>query len=413
MANTNRASFKTTKDTRFANNGARAITALTSRDQYEDVADSFANIKTAGDSLATAATTWDVDGYDIRAGNISISTTTRTIDIQNATTVGRYVLAVDKATASDLTLTFTGTGLTVFNANSNILKGANGSDFLVVIDKIGSNIYVKYSSDQGYADSKIGGQNVNALVKSPTVTEDGYIISWNNTTSEYELIPDGGSGGGDSRIIEASVDFNVTSTLDFSVAKTIDVPTLTANRTITAITNASNLAQVVRINVPNPNGFTLNFDNALNIQQLGLPLTAEPYFFDVQFMGTAEYSIIYPDNDSDIVTPPAALVDGASISWDWNSTYFGLTRLTTTTTAITITPSNVIAGACKTLSINKNTASDVVITLAGFTYYGYDSADYNTTPQITLSGALGNIYDISFLARTATEIGVAKGVNGN
>ena len=112
---------------------------------------------------------------------------------------------------------------------------------------------------------------------------------------------------------------------------------------------------------------------------------------------------------------PSALSDGATISLDLNSKYFELKTLTTTTTEITLTLSNVVAGASQILSINKNTASDVVITLAGsgLTFYGYTSADYNTTPEITLSGASGNIYDLSFLARTATEIGVATGLNGN
>lgn len=43
MAQRSKSSFKSTKDTRFADNSAGAITAQNSRDMYEDTADSFLN----------------------------------------------------------------------------------------------------------------------------------------------------------------------------------------------------------------------------------------------------------------------------------------------------------------------------------------------------------------------------------
>jgi len=50
--------------------------------------------------------------------------------------------------------------------------------------------------DKQYGDTHIGGQNVNSNVTSPTSGEDGYVISWNDSNQEYELIPppSGGSG---------------------------------------------------------------------------------------------------------------------------------------------------------------------------------------------------------------------------
>ena len=111
----------------------------------------------------------------------------------------------------------------------------------------------------------------------------------------------------------------------------------------------------------------------------------------------------------------SGLTDSTSIAFDFESKPFGIKTLTTTNTSITVTLSNIIAGANQILSVNKNTASDVTITLAGggLAFYGYDGADYNTTPDVILSGTTGNIYDISFLARSATEIGVIVGYDGN
>ena len=111
----------------------------------------------------------------------------------------------------------------------------------------------------------------------------------------------------------------------------------------------------------------------------------------------------------------ASLSDGAAISFDLESKVFALKTLSTVETAITLTLSNVVNGSNQILSVKKTNAADTTITLAGagLTFYGYNSADYNTTPQVVLSGAAGDIFDISFLARAATEIGVALGEKGN
>ena len=49
--------------------------------------------------------------------------------------------------------------------------------------------------DFGFATTHIGEQAVDALVTNPTVSEDGYVIAWNNTNLEYELVPQSGGGG--------------------------------------------------------------------------------------------------------------------------------------------------------------------------------------------------------------------------
>jgi len=117
-----------------------------------------------------------------------------------------------------------------------------------------------------------------------------------------------------------------------------------------------------------------------------------------------------------IVTPiPTTLADGAAIAFDMKSRFFDYKRLDTVQSAITLTLSNIVEGANQILSVKKNIAGDVTITLAGggLTFYGYNDADLNSTPEVVLSGASGDIFDLSFLARTSTEIGVAVGLIGN
>ena len=110
---------------------------------------------------------------------------------------------------------------------------------------------------------------------------------------------------------------------------------------------------------------------------------------------------------------PIELVDGANISFDFKNKFFDFKKLETSEPAITLTVSNVRQGANQIISIKKNIAGDVTLTLAGATFYGYNNSDLNTTPEIVLSGAVDDVFDISFLARTDSEIGIAIGINGN
>ena len=132
-------------------------------------------------------------------------------------------------------------------------------------------------------------------------------------------------------------------------------------------------------------------------------------------------TITMPDANVDLgaidkLTPAvSALTDGAAIAFNLGLKYFDLKTLSTVETAITLTLSNIVAGANHILSVKKTNAADTTITLAGagLTFYGYNGADYNTTPDVVLVGAAGDVFDISFLARSATEIGVALGEKGN
>lgn len=43
-----------------------------------------------------------------------------------------------------------------------------------------------------YVDNHIAGQDVDGNVTTPTSGEDGYVMSWDNATTSYKLVPDGG-----------------------------------------------------------------------------------------------------------------------------------------------------------------------------------------------------------------------------
>lgn len=126
------------------------------------------------------------------------------------------------------------------------------------------------------------------------------------------------------------------------------------------------------------------------------------------------FSQIERSNLAALVSDIASITDAASIAWNWKSKYTGLRTLTTARSAVTLTLSGVLQGATGVLSVIKNTASPVTITLAGtgLSFYGYNSAGYTAAPSIVLNGASGDIFDISFLARTATRIGVDVRSNG-
>lgn len=47
----------------------------------------------------------------------------------------------------------------------------------------------------GYVKNNFGGNPVNANVVSPTIAEDGYVLAWNHTNGEYELVVQSGGGG--------------------------------------------------------------------------------------------------------------------------------------------------------------------------------------------------------------------------
>lgn len=126
----------------------------------------------------------------------------RTVDIlnDNILSISAYQAATATGACSHIKLTGEELLLQFINAgldDTNIVV----EDFITVSDNINSigmsyvNDYSvagaasgdRWIPDKGYGNSHIGGNDVDALIITPTVAEDGFAIVWNNTNSEYEL----------------------------------------------------------------------------------------------------------------------------------------------------------------------------------------------------------------------------------
>ena len=46
--------------------------------------------------------------------------------------------------------------------------------------------------DKGYSDTHLGGKDVTALITTPTVTQDGFVVTWDNTAGKYDLVASAG-----------------------------------------------------------------------------------------------------------------------------------------------------------------------------------------------------------------------------
>lgn len=110
---------------------------------------------------------------------------------------GGVVLTYGTASGSkELSVSGNVNGILVNDGIDSIGMGYNSDYATNGISSFGD----RWITDKGYSDSYIGGNAVNALVKAPTVTQDGYAITWNDTNSEYELTSVGNSFGTDNQI---------------------------------------------------------------------------------------------------------------------------------------------------------------------------------------------------------------------
>ena len=105
-------------------------------------------------------------------------------------TFGASVTGADPKTSMSVSTT---AGVQFIRFAPNLLAGDMG--ITDTINEKGLVNFADYSANftalslitKGYADGHLGGQDVDALVITPTATEDGYVISWNDTNSNYEL----------------------------------------------------------------------------------------------------------------------------------------------------------------------------------------------------------------------------------
>ena len=115
-----------------------------------------------------------------------ITSYTETDDLENVLSRDNSTGAYDISILSGQSLVYNNSGFTATISESTL-----AGNIVLTLPNITGSLIV-----QSYADSHIGGQNVDALIQSPTVTEDGYVVTWNNTNNEYELVAGGGGSDG-------------------------------------------------------------------------------------------------------------------------------------------------------------------------------------------------------------------------
>lgn len=123
--------------------------------------------------------------------NYSIQFTSYAAD-NYAITGGYAVLSVGSESGAPVSvLHYDNTGVN----RKGIIADSNAFTVHDAVDSVGMVYAADYSGsatarwipDWGAVTTQIGGQTVNALITSPTVTQDGYAITWDNTAGEYTL----------------------------------------------------------------------------------------------------------------------------------------------------------------------------------------------------------------------------------
>ncbi len=141
-----------------------------------------------------------------------------------------------------------------FAFHSNILEISH-DEIIFYIDA--SNAFIRYGHhpsgtvvDTSMPDVKwikehLGGQDVDALIETPTATEDGYVIAWNNTNSEYELV------AGSSSNIPTSLSTGTVNATTYGITSdggTDDVVLVSATTALAGLLTAAKWNEIVANN---------------------------------------------------------------------------------------------------------------------------------------------------------------------
>jgi hypothetical protein len=187
--------------------------------KFEDDTVSIDTIKD-DDTFASPSTTALVteEAIDTRI-DTEVSALTAAISANNKTTGSGLntlgsVFRLGGSTTVDATLTL-GSGVTFSATSSTASLGVKYNEYASLVGPSGSilsnltvfeiqdgvlNYEIDQSgsyglrsvTDKNYQDSTIGGNAIAAVVKNPTLSEDGYAITWNNASGWFELSSVGG-----------------------------------------------------------------------------------------------------------------------------------------------------------------------------------------------------------------------------
>ena len=204
-----------------AGGGVLDVTITGSVSGFTDLSDTPASYAGSGDfflRVNTGVNSVDfVDGSTINLSGFNndsgfITSYTETDDLENVLSRDNSTGAYDISILSGQSLVYNNSGFTA-TISENTLAG----NIVLTLPSTTGSLIV-----QSYADSHIGGQNVDALIQSPTVTEDGYVVAWNNTNNEYELVA-GGGGGGNGIFDAANNGATVPTTYAFDIQNTLAI----------------------------------------------------------------------------------------------------------------------------------------------------------------------------------------------
>ena len=148
MAVRNKTSYSVQVASLAADNTTGDISPADLRSLLTDINDSSKKSNTTVSALGTNPTTWDVSNFEQAKATASYSAST-ILTLSNTSSDGRYIIDIDKNTASDVVLTIASSGLTVKNpgnASGLTLTGASGDDYKVIIERVGTNLYVSNGS---------------------------------------------------------------------------------------------------------------------------------------------------------------------------------------------------------------------------------------------------------------------------
>jgi hypothetical protein len=179
----------------------------------------------------------DFDGaYDFRIGNYTSQVTDIYLMGSNNTILWGetrvdfgYDVDINAGTASKL-LRFNDASMSVWDEEDN-----KGLEYYANYDTNGK-LDDDWIPSWRAVKSQLGGQDLNSTVTSPTVTEDGYVVSWNNTASEYELVANSGGGGVTSVAAGNGMDF---TTITGTGSVTMGTPSSLTLSTTNALTTTS------------------------------------------------------------------------------------------------------------------------------------------------------------------------------
>lgn len=160
----------------------------------------------------------------------------------NLRTTGQLLLDYNDGT-NNITLALTSSGVAINDASVTTQGIYGNADF--------STRYTSLSYVQKtYTDSHLIGKPVSSVLQTPTVTQDGYFIKWDNTAGDYTLVPGSSASAGTttqvifntSGTLGGSANFTFSTTI-LSIGDTLNMGTLlsTTNRVIAAQGSVANI----------------------------------------------------------------------------------------------------------------------------------------------------------------------------